>query len=118
MENMVAIKPLDWNPIQGHGYIFWTAPNPFGGLPYEAINEEQKANKEKEYRDIVLSTLENPELTYREKALRSALEDLTSWFDGGPTRWGPWIIDAGEYGADAAVESARTILEATKENLK
>lgn len=42
--------------------------------------------------------------------LRSALEDLISWFDGGPSRWGPWIIDAGEYGADGAVKAARDVL--------
>ncbi|SFI15171.1 hypothetical protein [Albimonas pacifica] len=42
--------------------------------------------------------------------LRVALADLTSWFDDGPSRYGPWIIKAGDPGADAAVEFARATL--------
>jgi chromosome segregation ATPase len=43
--------------------------------------------------------------------LREALFDLASWFDGGPTTHGPWIIKSGEFGADDAVNSARAALK-------
>ena len=49
-------------------------------------------------------------LTAERDRLRIALEDLTSWFDDGPSRYGPWIIKAGDPGADAAVEFARAAL--------
>tara|TARA_Y100000401_G_scaffold19361_1_gene12999 strand:- start:1190 stop:1885 length:696 start_codon:yes stop_codon:yes gene_type:complete len=49
-------------------------------------------------------------LTAERDRLRIALEDLTSWFDDGPSRYGPWIIKAGNPGADAAVEFARAAL--------
>lgn len=39
--------------------------------------------------------------------LLEALIDLVSWFDGGPSIYGPWIIPAGEQGADDAVNAAR-----------
>ncbi|MFX6614445.1 hypothetical protein ABTG62_18645, partial [Acinetobacter baumannii] len=39
-----------------------------------------------------------------------ALTDLLSWFDSGPSQWGPWIIRAGEGGCDDAVEAARQAL--------
>ena len=42
--------------------------------------------------------------------LRDALGDIVSWFSGGPSRYGPWIIEAGEYGADDSVEAARAAL--------
>jgi len=42
--------------------------------------------------------------------VRDALDDLVSWFSGGPSSYGPWIIKAGEGGADAAVEAARAAL--------
>lgn len=44
--------------------------------------------------------------------LREALADLLSWFDGGPSSYGPWIIKAGEYGADDAVRAACEALAA------
>lgn len=43
--------------------------------------------------------------------LREALVDLVSWFDGGPSSYGPWIIKAGEFGADDAVHAARAALQ-------
>lgn len=46
--------------------------------------------------------------------LTEGLEDLTSWFDGGPSSYGPWIITAGPHGADEAVEAARDTLAALK----
>jgi hypothetical protein len=42
--------------------------------------------------------------------LREALADLVSWFDGGPSGHGPWIIASGVNGADDAVEAARAAL--------
>jgi hypothetical protein len=43
--------------------------------------------------------------------LESALTDLVSWFsESGPSEYGPWIIVAGEHGADAAVVEARAAL--------
>ena len=42
--------------------------------------------------------------------LREVLTDILSWFDGGPSSYGPWIIKAGERGADEAVEAARAAL--------
>lgn len=42
--------------------------------------------------------------------LREALTDLVSWFDGGPSSYGPWIIRAGDRGADDAVIAARAAL--------
>lgn len=50
------------------------------------------------------------EATARAERLSDALHDLTSWFDGGPSSYGPWIIKAGEYGADDAVTAARAAL--------
>lgn len=44
--------------------------------------------------------------------LRKALADLVSWFDDGPSSYGPWIIPAGTQGADDAVEAARAALSA------
>lgn len=44
--------------------------------------------------------------------LREALVDLVSWFDGGPSSHGPWIIQSGEQGADDAVAAARTAVTA------
>lgn len=48
-------------------------------------------------------------------ALREALKDLVSWFDAGPSSYGPWIIPAGEQGADEAVEAALAALDARQE---
>lgn len=48
--------------------------------------------------------------------VRDALDDLVSWFSGGPSSYGPWIIKAGEGGADAAVEAARAALSSTGED--
>lgn len=42
--------------------------------------------------------------------MREALEDLLSWFDGGKSHYGPWIIKAGKDGADDAIEAARAAL--------
>lgn len=42
------------------------------------------------------------------------LADLVSWFEGGPSPYGPWIIMAGPYGADDAIEAARAALRALK----
>ena len=40
---------------------------------------------------------------------RGALADLVSWFDGGPSSHGPWIIASGDHGADDAVAVARAL---------
>lgn len=47
--------------------------------------------------------------------LREALADLLSWFEGGPSCYGPWIIKAGKDGADDAIEAARAALAAPGE---
>ncbi len=46
----------------------------------------------------------------REARAVEALRDLTSWFEDGPSGYGPWIIPAGKQGADDAVEAARRAL--------
>lgn len=38
-----------------------------------------------------------------------ALADLVSWFGGGPSSYGPWIIASGDHGADDAVAVARAL---------
>lgn len=53
------------------------------------------------------------QLEAENRRLREALTDLASWFDGGPSSYGPWIIKAGEYGADDAVNAARAALNPT-----
>lgn len=45
--------------------------------------------------------------------MRAALADLVSWFDGGPSSYGPWIFRAGDRGADDAVNAARATLAPT-----
>lgn len=44
--------------------------------------------------------------------LVEALRDLVSWFDSGPSSYGPWIIKSGEQGADDAVTFALEALAA------
>lgn len=44
------------------------------------------------------------------RELMEALGDLVSWFDDGPSSYGPWIIKAGEFGADDAANAARATL--------
>ncbi len=52
------------------------------------------------------SEVEAHRLRAENERLRDALADLVSWFDSGPSPYGPWIILAGERGADDAVEAA------------
>lgn len=54
--------------------------------------------------------LESDRLAYRIGRLEDALTDLVSWFDVGPSSYGPWIIQAGPQGVDDAVAHARTVL--------
>lgn len=61
----------------------------------------------------IAATLSTPtqDARSRGKVLEEALCDLVSWFpESGPTSYGPWIIEAGEWGADDAVAAARTAL--------
>ena len=44
----------------------------------------------------------------REKVLREAAEDLVSWFDN--TTHGAWVLPAGPFGVDDALEAARRAL--------
>ena len=70
---------------------------------YKFLIEDNKRLKE-----------ENIELKAQRDQLRGALEDLESWFPTETPR-PAYCIEAGKYGADDAINSARTVLEATKE---
>ncbi|OWJ80422.1 hypothetical protein [Haematobacter genomosp. 1] len=45
------------------------------------------------------------------KALEEALSDLLSWFGDEPSSYDPWIIKAGDLGADDAIKAARAALD-------
>lgn len=51
-----VVKPLKWEAMSNGSW--WRAPNPFGGLPYEATDLEQKKNIENRYKNLVLAQLE------------------------------------------------------------
>lgn len=87
-----------------------------GETPAERIKREhddccslmEMLAKDRERRDAAEGQVSA--LTAERDRLRIALADLTSWFDDGPSRYGPWIIKAGDPGADAAVDFARAAL--------
>jgi hypothetical protein len=80
--------------IKRYGLMF------MNGTPYIG---EKATGRYVNYNDVAA-------LSQPQGELREALADLVSWFDGGPSSYGPWIIKAGPYGADEAVEAARAAL--------
>lgn len=57
---MSIVKPLDWERIEGYNSVWWRAPNPFGGLPFEATTMDERNRRDDNYRAFVLSLLTEP----------------------------------------------------------
>ena len=52
------VKPLVWRKVKGAHEEWWTAPNPLGGLNYEAHNLEDRADVDARYERRIMSALE------------------------------------------------------------
>ena len=59
----IDVRPLVWTQVQGKDGPWWWAENPFGGLPYEALTEEDKIHRENKYRNKVRGLLTIVEMT-------------------------------------------------------
>lgn len=112
-----GVTPGEW--FHGHEWVYCL---PRSGAKTDALehifrNEERQENAvyvvatQPKTIAAILSTLES--LQRENEVLRSALADLTSWFEDGVSIYGPWIIRSGEHGADAAVTSAQAALSST-----